>query len=216
MYESHRSLRDDFEVSSAELDTLVDIAREIGEAGGVLRRAHDRRRLRRLHRHAGAQRQPSTRWPRRSRASTGSAPATRRPPSCRVPRAARTWSIPRDGLTASRMAFDPETAPAPSLQPAHRRMAAGVAAADPAPLAGADGERVRPSGGPPTIPTCYLCPGNRRAGDDVNPSYAGTFVFDNDFAALLPGGRRGARAAGRRGRRRSAAAGRARRAASAG
>ena len=26
MYESHRSLRDDFEVSSAELDTLVDVA----------------------------------------------------------------------------------------------------------------------------------------------------------------------------------------------
>ncbi|HMC95676.1 MAG TPA: galactokinase [Polyangia bacterium] len=36
MYESHRSLRDDFEVSSAELDTLVDVAGEIGAAGGVL------------------------------------------------------------------------------------------------------------------------------------------------------------------------------------
>jgi galactokinase len=36
MYASHRSLRDDFEVSSAELDVLVDIAREIGPAGGVL------------------------------------------------------------------------------------------------------------------------------------------------------------------------------------
>jgi galactokinase len=36
MYESHHSLRHDFEVSSVELDTLVDIAREIGEAGGVL------------------------------------------------------------------------------------------------------------------------------------------------------------------------------------
>jgi galactokinase len=35
MYESHRSLRDDFEVSSVELDTLVEIAREIGPAGGV-------------------------------------------------------------------------------------------------------------------------------------------------------------------------------------
>jgi galactokinase len=35
MYESHRSLRDDFEVSSVELDALVDIAREIGQAGGV-------------------------------------------------------------------------------------------------------------------------------------------------------------------------------------
>jgi galactokinase len=36
MYDSHRSLRDDFEVSSPELDALVDIARGIGEAGGVL------------------------------------------------------------------------------------------------------------------------------------------------------------------------------------
>jgi galactokinase len=36
MYASHRSLRDDFEVSSAELDALVDVAREIGPAGGVL------------------------------------------------------------------------------------------------------------------------------------------------------------------------------------
>ena len=35
MYESHQSLRDDFEVSSPELDTLVDLACEIGEAGGV-------------------------------------------------------------------------------------------------------------------------------------------------------------------------------------
>jgi len=35
-------------------------------------------------------------------------------------------------------------------------------------------------------PACYLCPGNRRAGDKLNPAYAGTFVFDNDFAALLP------------------------------
>jgi galactokinase len=36
MYESHHSLRDDFEVSSVELDALVDIARDIGDRGGVL------------------------------------------------------------------------------------------------------------------------------------------------------------------------------------
>jgi UDPglucose--hexose-1-phosphate uridylyltransferase len=35
-------------------------------------------------------------------------------------------------------------------------------------------------------PTCYLCPGNPRAGGLHNPKYEGTFVFDNDFAALLP------------------------------
>jgi UDPglucose--hexose-1-phosphate uridylyltransferase len=34
-------------------------------------------------------------------------------------------------------------------------------------------------------PTCYLCPGNRRANGAVNPAYTQTFVFDNDFAALL-------------------------------
>lgn len=35
-------------------------------------------------------------------------------------------------------------------------------------------------------PTCYLCPGNERAGGLRNPDYASTFVFANDFAALLP------------------------------
>src|ERR1700736_6147411 len=33
---------------------------------------------------------------------------------------------------------------------------------------------------------CYLCPGNVRAGGEKNPAYTGTFVFDNDFAALRP------------------------------
>ncbi len=33
-------------------------------------------------------------------------------------------------------------------------------------------------------PNCYLCPGNLRASGVRNPSYTGTFVFDNDFAAL--------------------------------
>ncbi len=32
---------------------------------------------------------------------------------------------------------------------------------------------------------CYLCPGNPRAGGKVNPPYGDTFVFENDFAALL-------------------------------
>ena len=35
-------------------------------------------------------------------------------------------------------------------------------------------------------PTCYLCPGNERAGGVKNPPYTGAYVFDNDFAALLP------------------------------
>lgn len=35
-------------------------------------------------------------------------------------------------------------------------------------------------------PQCYLCPGNKRAGEHFNPKYASTFVFTNDFSALLP------------------------------
>src|ERR1700682_1458128 len=35
-------------------------------------------------------------------------------------------------------------------------------------------------------PECYLCPGNSRAGGMRNPAYTNTFVFDNDYPALLP------------------------------
>jgi UDPglucose--hexose-1-phosphate uridylyltransferase len=35
-------------------------------------------------------------------------------------------------------------------------------------------------------PSCYLCPGNERAGGVSNPQYDSTFVFTNDFASLLP------------------------------
>ena len=34
-------------------------------------------------------------------------------------------------------------------------------------------------------PDCYLCPNNRRASGEKNPDYSETFVFTNDFAALL-------------------------------
>jgi UDPglucose--hexose-1-phosphate uridylyltransferase len=35
-------------------------------------------------------------------------------------------------------------------------------------------------------PSCYLCPGNTRAGGKQTPPYTGIFAFDNDYAALLP------------------------------
>ena len=44
---------------------------------------------------------------------------------------------------------------------------------------------------PPHDPGCYLCPGNDRAGGVANPDYSDVFVFDNDFAALLPNGNTG-------------------------
>lgn len=48
-------------------------------------------------------------------------------------------------------------------------------------------ESIPESSRPAHDPTCYLCPGNERAGGQRNPKYTGTFVFDNDFAALIPG-----------------------------
>jgi UDPglucose--hexose-1-phosphate uridylyltransferase len=35
-------------------------------------------------------------------------------------------------------------------------------------------------------PGCYLCPGNERAGGEVNPPYTAVYAFDNDYPALLP------------------------------
>ena len=42
-----------------------------------------------------------------------------------------------------------------------------------------------PPAQPAYDPTCYLCPGNERAGGVRNPKYSSTFIFDNDYPALL-------------------------------
>ena len=47
-------------------------------------------------------------------------------------------------------------------------------------------EKQAPEQRPAYDPTCYLCPGNERAGGAHNPAYSSTYVFDNDFMALLP------------------------------
>jgi UDPglucose--hexose-1-phosphate uridylyltransferase len=47
-------------------------------------------------------------------------------------------------------------------------------------------EKSQPEHLPEYDSTCYLCPGNERAGGVMNPDYSGTFTFDNDFASLLP------------------------------
>jgi UDPglucose--hexose-1-phosphate uridylyltransferase len=49
-------------------------------------------------------------------------------------------------------------------------------------------EAVAPPSVPRYDPDCYLCPGNLRAGGARNPAYTSTYVFDNDFPALLPHG----------------------------
>ena len=51
MRASHASLRDDFEVSTPELDVMVEIA---AWTEPDYRRTHDRRRLRRVHGQSGA------------------------------------------------------------------------------------------------------------------------------------------------------------------
>jgi UDPglucose--hexose-1-phosphate uridylyltransferase len=45
----------------------------------------------------------------------------------------------------------------------------------------ASDERTKPS----YDPACYLCPRNERVGGHPNPDYSATYVFENDFPALL-------------------------------
>ena len=47
-------------------------------------------------------------------------------------------------------------------------------------------ERPAPQDLPEYDPGCYLCPGNQRAGGARNPDSRHTFIFDNDYPALLP------------------------------
>ncbi|RZK19246.1 MAG: UDP-glucose--hexose-1-phosphate uridylyltransferase [Pedobacter sp.] len=46
-------------------------------------------------------------------------------------------------------------------------------------------EDLSPDNRPEYDPKCYLCPGNDRADGDANPNYTESFVFKNDFSALL-------------------------------
>lgn len=49
-------------------------------------------------------------------------------------------------------------------------------------------EKVAGEDRPSYDPDCFLCPGNKRAGGDINPDYKDPFTFQNDFSALLPEG----------------------------
>ncbi|MEX0324972.1 MAG: UDP-glucose--hexose-1-phosphate uridylyltransferase [Puniceicoccaceae bacterium] len=46
-------------------------------------------------------------------------------------------------------------------------------------------EKVAGDDRPEYDPDCYLCPGNSRTSGEENPDYPGTYVFENDFRALL-------------------------------
>ena len=75
MRASHASMRDDFEISTPELDVMVESAMRRRRDD---RRAHDRRRLRRLHGQPGAGRR--RRRPSRPRCGAGYEAATGRVP----------------------------------------------------------------------------------------------------------------------------------------
>jgi UDPglucose--hexose-1-phosphate uridylyltransferase len=47
-------------------------------------------------------------------------------------------------------------------------------------------EHAAPEVRPAYDPNCYLCPGNIPRHGEHNPAYESTFVFVNDFAAVLP------------------------------
>jgi UDPglucose--hexose-1-phosphate uridylyltransferase len=47
-------------------------------------------------------------------------------------------------------------------------------------------EKFPPESQPSYDPTCYMCPGNRRATGASTPDYTGAYVFDNDYPSLLP------------------------------
>jgi UDPglucose--hexose-1-phosphate uridylyltransferase len=43
---------------------------------------------------------------------------------------------------------------------------------------------VMPTAAPSYDPKCYLCPGNKRVNDKINPEYAGVFIFENDLPVV--------------------------------
>ena len=47
-------------------------------------------------------------------------------------------------------------------------------------------EPAQPASLPEYDPSCYLCPGNERAGGKKNSVFTSVFTFENDFAAVLP------------------------------
>ena len=60
-------------------------------------------------------------------------------------------------------------------------------------------ERLATESEPNYDPNCYMCPGNTRATGARNPVYTATFVFDNDYPALLAETPEGERREGGRG-----------------
>ena len=101
-------------------------------------------------------------------------------------------SSPHDGALASRNQFMPILSHALAENPHRRRNALTgewVLVSPHRTKRPWQGQVDRPAQDvlPSYDPGCYLCPRNERAGGARNPGYQTTYVFDNDFPALLGG-----------------------------
>jgi len=170
MYASHDSLRDDFEVSCKELDILVEICREIGLKGGIYG----------CRMTGGGFGGCTVALVRTSEVENISKWVTeeyrkRTKITCPI-----FSSHPADGAMIIRddiphRRYNLLTGEWVLVSP-HRAKR---------PWQGQVEKLIEEK--PAYDEKCYLCPGNKRVGGTItNPVYTDTFVFRNDFSALLP------------------------------
>ncbi|XMR56087.1 galactose-1-phosphate uridylyltransferase [Escherichia coli] len=81
--------------------------------------------------------------------------------------------------------FNPVDHPHRRFNPLTGQYAAGLPPPGQTPLAGTGGEGESGPQARTHDPDCFLCAGNTRVTGDINPDYKSTFVFTNDFAALM-------------------------------
>lgn len=183
MYGSHESLRADFEVSCNELDLVVNLAKSIGLEGGVygcrmtgggfggccvalVRSDKAEEIAKSIHSDymAATNLNPTIFV---SAPSSGARVLVEAKPARNATQAlfASHPHRRRNALTGEWLLVSPHR----TQRPWQGRTEAAAADRRPA-----------------HDPKCYLCAGNTRANGEKNPDYDATYVFTNDFAALLP------------------------------
>ncbi|HMD33156.1 MAG TPA: UDP-glucose--hexose-1-phosphate uridylyltransferase, partial [Candidatus Acidoferrales bacterium] len=183
MLESHASLRDDYQVSCAELDVMAALAAKQpgaygarmsgGGFGGCVVALVDARRCEEFSRQVARDYEQATGLRPEihiCRAAQGAERIEEMPE-----RVAETHPVSHKNWTESpHRRFNPLTQEWVLVSP-QRNLRPWQGQVEPKP----------PEGVPRYDANCYLCPGNARAAGARNPAYEGTHVFDNDFPALL-------------------------------